>query len=120
MAMTMAVSVVALVLQTGASAQPTIPSSAIRVDVGAAAVSRPVPDGFIGLSIEYRSALGYFGADPRRPDPVFIALVRNLTPGQSPVLRFGGDTTDWTWWNTPGVPWGTSPTYSAEVDVLQF
>ncbi len=27
----------------------------------------------------------------------------NLTPGQSPVLRFGGDTTDWTWAPTPGV-----------------
>ena len=30
--------------------------------------------------------------------------MRNLTPGQSPVLRFGGDTTDWTWAPTPGVP----------------
>jgi hypothetical protein len=30
-------------------------------------------------------------------------LVRNLTPGQSPVIRFGGDTTDWTWAPTPGV-----------------
>lgn len=29
--------------------------------------------------------------------------MRNLTPGQSPVLRFGGDTTDWTWAPTPGV-----------------
>jgi hypothetical protein len=35
---------------------------------------------------------------------VFDQLVRNLTPGQSPVLRFGGDTTDWTWAPTPGVP----------------
>ena len=30
--------------------------------------------------------------------------MRNLTPGQSAVLRFGGDTTDWTWAPTPGVP----------------
>lgn len=29
--------------------------------------------------------------------------MRNLTPGQSPVIRFGGDTTDWTWAPTPGV-----------------
>jgi hypothetical protein len=29
--------------------------------------------------------------------------VRNLAPGQSPVIRFGGDTTDWTWAPTPGV-----------------
>jgi hypothetical protein len=94
----------ALVLRTAAAAaQPTIPGSAIRVDVSATAVSRPVPGGFVGLSIEYGSALYYFGSDPARPDPVFMQLVRNLVPGQSPVLRFGGDTTDWTWWNTPGV-----------------
>jgi hypothetical protein len=92
-----------LLVQGGAGAQPTIPASAIRVDIGNRPVSRPVPGGFIGLSIEYRSALSYFGTDPARPDPVFIALVRNLTPGQSAVLRFGGDTTDWTWWSTPGV-----------------
>lgn len=64
--------------------------------------SRPVPPGFVGLSIEYRSAPGYFGTT-RDPDRVFQQLVRNLAPGQSPVLRFGGDTTDWTWAPTPGV-----------------
>jgi hypothetical protein len=56
----------------------------------------------VGLSIEYRSAPGYFGP-PGAPDEVFDQLVRDLTPGQSPVLRFGGDTTDWTWAPTPGV-----------------
>jgi hypothetical protein len=61
-----------------------------------------VAPGFIGLSIEYRSAPGYFGP-AKNPDSVFDQLVRNLTPAQSPVLRFGGDTTDWTWAPTPGV-----------------
>ena len=56
----------------------------------------------MGLSIEYRSAPGYFGT-PGDPDGVFDQLVRNLNPGRSPVLRFGGDTTDWTWAPTPGV-----------------
>jgi hypothetical protein len=56
----------------------------------------------VGLSIEYRSTPGYFGT-PGDPDGVFDQLVRNLNPGQSPVLRFGGDTTDWTWAPTPGV-----------------
>jgi hypothetical protein len=85
-----------------ATAQPDIPSAAIRVSIGAQPQGRSVSPGFIGLSIEYRSAPGYFG--PRtHPDSVFRALVRNLTPGQSPVIRFGGDTTDWTWAPTPGV-----------------
>ncbi len=47
-------------------------------------------------------APGYFGT-PADPDGVFVQLVRNLTPRQSPVLRFGGDTADWTWAPTPGV-----------------
>lgn len=96
---------VVLGLKSGADAAPPprLPRHALHVDVAAAAASRPVPPGFVGLSIEYRSALPYFGADPAHPDPVFIALMRNLAPGQSPVLRFGGDTTDWTWWPTPAV-----------------
>lgn len=83
-------------------AQPAISRAAIRVQIGAAPDSRPIPRGFIGLSIEYRSAPWYFGP-ATDPDPVFYQLVRNLTPGQRPVLRFGGDTTDWTWAPTPGV-----------------
>ena len=98
-----AAGLVARAVDADADDSPAIPTSAVRIDIGGAAVGRPVPAGFIGLSIEYRSALTYFGSDPTQPDPVFIALVRNLTPGQSPVLRFGGDTTDWTWWDTPGV-----------------
>lgn len=89
-------------LDEDATARPTIPSHAIRVQIGAIPEGRPVAPGFLGLSIEYRSAPGYFGP-ARDPDTVFNQLVRNLTPGQSPVLRFGGDTTDWTWAPTAGV-----------------
>ena len=34
---------------------------------------------------------------------MFEQLIRNLSPGQAPDLRIGGDTTDWTWWPVPGV-----------------
>jgi hypothetical protein len=85
-----------------AAAPPPITRQAIRVQIGATPDSRPVPPGFVGLSIEYASAPGYFGP-PTDPDGVFDQLVRNLAPAQSPVLRFGGDTTDWTWAPTPGV-----------------
>jgi hypothetical protein len=86
-----------------ADPDPTLPAGAVRVDVASTPVSRPVPPGFIGLSIEYRSAQYYFGSDPAAPNPLFISLLRQLTSGQSPVIRLGGDTTDWTWWRTPGV-----------------
>ena len=66
-------------------------------------MSRPIPPGFIGLSIEYPSLLAYSGTNPAAPNPTGIRLVRELNLSGSPVIRFGGDTTDWTWWPTPGV-----------------
>jgi hypothetical protein len=92
-----------LVIASVGHAGPSIPGGALRVDVSADAVSRPVPPGFIGLSIEYRSAPYYFGGDPSQTNPLFVSLLRQLTPGQSPVLRFGGDTSDWTWWPVAGM-----------------
>jgi hypothetical protein len=95
--------VIALVVQAAADVDPTIPPDALRINVAGTPISQPVAPGFVGLSIEYRSVLNYFGSDPGHPNPLFLSLVRQLTPGQSPVIRFGGDTTDWTWWPTPGV-----------------
>jgi hypothetical protein len=76
--------------------------------VGRPLPGRAIPPGFLGLGLEYSAIERYSGNDPLHPDPVLLALVRNLTPGQRPVLRIGGDTTDWTWWPLPGVrkpPW---------------
>lgn len=84
------------------SAGRPLPRDAILVDVGPRPVTAPLPGGFIGLSIEYPSAVAYAG-EPGHPNPVFLALVRSLNPGQSPSLRFGGDTSDWTWWPVPGM-----------------
>ncbi len=73
------------------------------VTVQAGKPGRAVPFGFLGLSLEYRSVEVYAGADPSALDPVFVQLVRNLVPGQAPVLRIGGDSADRTWWPTPGL-----------------
>lgn len=75
---------------------------AFPLTVGSIPTGRPIPSGFLGLSLEYTAILPYAGRNPRAVDPVFVQLVRNLTPGQRPVLRIGGDTTDWTWWPVPG------------------
>jgi hypothetical protein len=98
-----AVALAVAIVDSGAGAKPMIPKHALRIEVGADPISRPVPLGFVGLSIEYRSAIYYFGSDPAHLNPLFVALARQLTPNQSPVIRFGGDTTDWTWWRTPGI-----------------
>jgi hypothetical protein len=75
----------------------------VVITVQPAKPGRGVPFGFLGLSLEYRSVEAYAGADPSAPDPVFVQLVRNLAPGQAPVLRIGGDSADRTWWPAPGL-----------------
>jgi hypothetical protein len=73
-----------------------IPRGATVLTVGAAARTRPIPSGFLGLSLEYPAVEAYAGRDPGSVDPALAQLIRNLGP--SPVLRIGGDSTDWTWW----------------------
>jgi hypothetical protein len=103
LALLVVVVVAALILSDGDAANVRIPRGALPVEIGGRPDSRPVAPGFIGFSIEYPSLLAYSGYNPAGLNPTFLALVRNLTPGQRPVLRFGGDTADWTWWPTPSV-----------------
>jgi len=63
---------------------------------------RVIPPGFVGLSFEYWNLPTYAGTNPGAIDPVFLQLVRNLTPGQQPVIRIGGVSTDHTWYPPPG------------------
>jgi hypothetical protein len=87
--------------QLGSRSVPTIV-------VGPGSVGVPIAPGFVGLSFELPSLLSYAGGDPGAIDPVFARLVRNLAPGQRPVLRIGGDSTDWSWYPVDGMrepPW---------------
>jgi hypothetical protein len=107
-----AIGALALVVGCGGAASPA-PSRAdpaaaatlrtARLTVLSAPVGSPVPSGFMGLSIEPRGLASYAGLNPRALNPVFIQLLRNLSPDQSPVLRIGGDGTDWTWVPIPHV-----------------
>src|SRR5438270_559790 len=94
-----AIAVVVLVLgllSSGSGRSTGAGSDAIGVTV--LEPQRAIPDRFLGLSLEYRAVEAYAGADPKAIDPVFEQLVRNLSPGQRPWLRIGGDSADWTWW----------------------
>jgi hypothetical protein len=104
---------------TDTPALVSIPPGALGVEVGDSAIGRAIPPGFLGFSIEYSALLPYAGYDPRSLNPTFLALVRNLNPGQSPVIRIGGDTTDWSWWPTPGVRTPPGVTYTITGQWLQ-
>ncbi|HEY1590624.1 MAG TPA: glycosyl hydrolase family 79 C-terminal domain-containing protein [Solirubrobacteraceae bacterium] len=94
------------------------------VTVGPSTVGHPIPSGFVGLSLEYSAVPWYTGTDAGAVNPVFEQLIRNLSPGQSPVLRIGGDSTDTTWVPTPGIPrpagvsYSLSPTWLATTAAL--
>ncbi len=62
-----------------------------------------IPAGFLGVGVEYATFERYAGDDANAIDPVFEQLIRNLSPGQTPQLRIGGDTSDWAWWPVPGM-----------------
>ena len=81
----------------------SVPADAAVVSVSNAAFGSPIPAGFLGLSLENDAVIPYAGADPKALNPVFLQLVRNLTPYQSPELRIGGDSTDWAWYPVPGL-----------------
>ena len=91
---------VAVALATGA---PSHARAADVVTVGKPLAVRPVTPGFVGLALEYSAVETYVGTDPLAPNPAFVQLIRNLDPGQQPVLRIGGDSTDWAWVPTRGI-----------------
>ncbi len=68
------------------------------ITIGGPSPVQPIRAGFLGLSFEYSAVEPYAGTNPDAVDPVLLQLVRNLSPGQAPVIRIGGESTDWSWW----------------------
>jgi hypothetical protein len=75
----------------------------VSAQVGTSAFGPVMPSGFVGVSFEYSAMHIYTGRDPSHVNPVLVALLRSLAPGQAPVLRIGGNSTDKTWWPMRGV-----------------
>jgi len=84
----------------------------VTVRVGRGAVSQPVPSGFIGFSFEFSAVRDYTGSDPRAINPVLVQLIRDVAPGQTPIVRIGGNSTDTSWWPLPDVTPSPGITYT--------
>src|SRR5262249_25668134 len=86
-----------------------------KLTVHRVTVGPSIAPGFVGLTMEYRSLRELAGNDPAALDPAFLQLLRAIAPDQRRVLRFGGDSTDWTWWpishvrKPPGVRYSLTP-----------
>jgi Glycosyl hydrolase family 79 C-terminal beta domain len=95
--------IIALVLAGAGGGDAPTPSAEAMVTVDPSVPGLAVPAGFVGLSLEYPALEAYAGSDPSSVDPVFEQLIRNLAPGQSPIMRIGGNSADRTWWPVAGV-----------------
>jgi hypothetical protein len=95
-----------------AGAGGSLPRADVRAMVDARLPGRAIPAGFLGLSTEYTSVERYAGSDPNAINPVLVRLIKNLTPGQAPVLRIGGDSTDRSWWPVSGATMPPGVTYT--------
>ncbi|HWD64451.1 MAG TPA: hypothetical protein VG405_04705 [Solirubrobacteraceae bacterium] len=93
--------VVAAVSAACGSASQASASSGSTLHVTTSYVGK-VPSGFLGLSTEY-TGLEKLDGNSTTVDQPFVQLMENLNPGGSPVLRIGGDSTDWAWWPIAGV-----------------
>lgn len=114
----------------GTSAIALTGRSAPRPDSGSPNSSRvtsgavgTIPAGFVGLSME-TDGLTTAGGPPGPFDPVLAQLIRNLSPGARPVLRIGGESTDYSWWPLArkpapaGVHYALTPAWLGEVHDL--
>jgi Glycosyl hydrolase family 79 C-terminal beta domain len=108
---------VALVLVPSVSpASSTDPT--LYASVGSTTVGQPIGSGFVGVSMEFQAVHAYTGNDPNAINPVLVSLLRGLAPGQQPVIRIGGDSTDQTWWPMRGVVPPGGITYTLNRDWL--
>ncbi len=82
---------------------PRVTAPPMTLQVSGTAVGRPIAPGFVGMSVEFPAVLAYSGHDPNAVNPVFVQLVRDLAPGEAPVVRIGGNSTDATWRPAAGV-----------------
>jgi hypothetical protein len=111
-----------LVLGAGGPAGATGGNSQVSLSINRGAPGRSVPPGFVGLGLEYKTIPTYTGG--RTVDPVLVQLMHNIDPGQKPVLRFGGLSSDRTWWpvrgitKSPGLTYDLTPRWAADARAL--
>jgi len=83
----------------------------VSVQIGGPLSAPPIASGFLGLSTEYDWAADLAGR-PGKLDVVLERLIRQLAPGQAPVLRIGGDSSDHAWWPVPGLDYPDSAAFA--------
>ena len=116
-ALALLVAAVAALVAAGCGSTAKQAPAQATFSVTGAAMGQPIPSGFVGLSIEIKSLEEYAGTNPSAVNPILLHLIEDIAPEQSPVLRLGGDSTDWSWWpvssvaRPPGVRFTLTPNW---------
>lgn len=98
--------------------------SQVSASVGSSQTGKAMPPGFVGVSLEYSALHLYTGRNPLAVNPVLTHLLDGLAPGQSPVLRIGGNSADASWWPMrgtvppPGVRYAITPGWLRTTEAL--
>jgi hypothetical protein len=104
-----------LLCGSGVGATSALADSQLSASVGSSPTGQAMPPGFVGVSLEYSALHLYTGRNPLAVNPVLVALLKGLAPGQAPVLRIGGNSADASWWPIrgtvppPGVRYAITP-----------
>ena len=83
---------------TTGSTATTATTSSVTASVGSTPTGQAMPSGYVGVSIEFSALHEYTGRDSAKVNPILVSLLRALAPGQSPVIRIGGNSEDRSWW----------------------
>jgi hypothetical protein len=63
----------------------------------------PIPDTFLGISVEWSSVVKYLGDGAGNANPVVVRLLSAFAAeGNHPTIRIGGNSADEAWWNPTG------------------
>jgi hypothetical protein len=94
----------ALGLAAPACRKEPAPAAAV-VEVDERSPGRAVPEDFLGLSVEWDTLLGYLGDGSGRPRASTVELLSAFAQdGHRPLVRIGGNSQDFAWWNPRGGP----------------
>jgi len=85
--------------------------ASIQVSISRAPITRPLPDNFLGLALEFRTVPQWSVDANGHVNPLLIQLLDGLDPTGRPVLRIGGESTDHSWWPASGIPKPLGITY---------
>jgi hypothetical protein len=114
-----ALAAVLLLLAASLAGSAPAVASTVSASVSGTPVGPALPSGYLGTSFEYRAVRQYTGGNAGAIDPVLVALLRGLDPGQGPILRIGGNSTDATWWPTRHVIPGGGISYGLNTSWLK-